>query len=130
VALGILAGCGFGFFFLLLAQVAPGAVLVPLMTAKVAAVCVAWGIAVLGQHRMPAVKGSGIAWLSGALDAGANALYLLAQQHTRLDVAVVLTSLYPAFTVLLAYVVLKERVSRVQWAGVGLCSAAIALIAV
>jgi drug/metabolite transporter (DMT)-like permease len=93
--------------------VAPGAVLVPLMTAKVAAVCVAWGIAVLGQHRMPAVKGSGIAWLSGALDAGANAFYLLAQQHTRMDVAVVLTSLYPAFTVLLAYVLLKERVSRV-----------------
>jgi drug/metabolite transporter (DMT)-like permease len=130
VILGILAGCGFGAFFLLIAQVEPGAVLVPLMVAKGTAVCVAWGIALFGQNQMPVVRGSGVAWLSGALDAGANACYLLAQQHTRLDVAVVLTSLYPAFTVLLAYALLKERISRAQWMGVGLCSAAIALIAV
>ena len=130
VVLAMLSGICFGAFFLLVAQVEPGAVLAPLVVAKLAGGCVAWGVALLGQRRLPAVRGSGIAWVSGALDAGANALYLLAQQYTRLDVAVVLTSLYPAVTVLLACLLLRERISRVQWSGVLLCSAAIALIAV
>jgi drug/metabolite transporter (DMT)-like permease len=91
---------------------------------------VAWGVTFLGERRLPAVQDSRIAWVSGALDAGANALYLLAQRYTRLDVAVVLTSLYPAVTALLAYLLLKERISRLQWAGVAHCLVACALIAV
>lgn len=130
VTLGVLSGIGFGAFFIFLAQITPGVVVVPLAIAKGTAVCVAWGITLLGERRLPVLRESGVAWLSGLLDAAANALYLLARQHTRLDVAVVLTSLYPAFTVLLASLLLREQVSRAQWAGVGLCSAAIALIAV
>jgi drug/metabolite transporter (DMT)-like permease len=129
VVLAVLSGIGFGAFFILAAQVEEGAVLWPLMIAKGTATCLAWGIALVGQRRVPVFPGSGIAWLSGGLDAVANALYLLAQQYTRLDVAVVLSSLYPAFTVLLAFWLLQERISRAQWVGVGLCSAAIALVA-
>ena len=128
--LAVFAGLCFGAFFVLIARVEAGAVLVPLLIAKVVAVLLAWGATAFTERRLPAIKGYGVAWLSGVLDAAANAVYLLARQHTRLDVAVVLASLYPAFTVLLAYVVLKERISRVQWMGVALCTAAIALIAV
>ena len=130
IVLALLSGVAFGAFYLCAAQIEPGAVLAPLAVAKVTGGCVAWGAAFLGGRRLPAVQGSGIAWLSGALDAGANALYLLAQQYTRLDVAVVLSSLYPAVTVLLAYLLLKERISRVQWVGVALSTTAISLIAV
>jgi drug/metabolite transporter (DMT)-like permease len=130
VWLAVFAGLCFGAFFVLIARVEPGAVLVPLLIAKVVAVLLAWGATALTERRLPEIQGYGVAWLSGVLDAAANAVYLLARQHTRLDVAVVLASLYPAFTVLLAYVVLKEHISRVQWMGVALCTAAIALIAV
>jgi drug/metabolite transporter (DMT)-like permease len=129
IILATLSGVGFGAFFLFAAQIEPGPVLTPLLVAKAAGGCVAWGAALWTQRRPPPMRGSGIAWLAGALDAAANAVYLQAQQHTRLDVAVVLTSLYPAVTVLLAFLLLKERISRVQWAGVALCTTAIALIA-
>ena len=70
-----------------------------------------------------------MALLAGVLDAGGNVLYLLARQHVRLDVAAVLSSLYPVATVLLARVVSDEPVSPTQWAGAAVCLAAVALIA-
>jgi drug/metabolite transporter (DMT)-like permease len=127
---GIVAGVAFGGFFILIAQVEPGTVFAPLMVAKIASACVALLLMLPKGIQLPSPKSNPIAPLAGVLDSGANALYLLAQQLTRLDVAVVVTSLYPAATVLLARVLLKEHVSRTQWAGVGLCLVAIALIVV
>lgn len=60
--------------------------------------------------------------VAGVLDTGANVLYVLATHQTLLAVAAVITSLYPASTVFLARIVLRERLGRLQWAGV-LCAA-------
>jgi drug/metabolite transporter (DMT)-like permease len=63
------------------------------------------------------------------LDTTGNVLYLLATHYTRIDVAGVLVSLYPVFTVILSRALLAQPVHAVQWAGVALCAVAVALIA-
>jgi drug/metabolite transporter (DMT)-like permease len=66
--------------------------------------------------------------LSGLLDSAANALFPAATRHGRLDVAAVLSSLYPASTVILARVLLKERISATQNAGIVGALVSVALI--
>ena len=76
----------------------------------------------------PHAPGSGGAWpaLLGGVGDGA---FLLATHHGLLSVSAVLTSLYPAFTVLLAALVLRERIHRVQAWGLALCGVAVVLVA-
>ena len=71
-----------------------------------------------------------MAAIAGLFDAGGNVFFMLAKQFTRLDVAAVLASMYPAVTVILAWWILKERVSSSQWWGVFLCVIAITLIGI
>jgi drug/metabolite transporter (DMT)-like permease len=68
--------------------------------------------------------------LSGLLDSAGNALFIAATRHGRLDVAAVLSSLYPASTVLLARIFLKERVGLLQLLGIVGALVAVALIAI
>jgi drug/metabolite transporter (DMT)-like permease len=71
-----------------------------------------------------------LAALAGLLDASGNGLYMSAALVGRLDVAAVLSSLYPGGTILLAMWLLKERTSRMQAVGMGLALVAVALISV
>ena len=83
----------------------------------------------ISRQSLPSPRKHSVAFLAGALDATGAVCYLLATQWIRLDIAAVLGSLYPAITVLLFRLVLKELVSRIQWVGLLVCVVAIALIA-
>jgi drug/metabolite transporter (DMT)-like permease len=125
LASGVAIGC----FFLLLSRARPEAGLWPLVGSRSAGVPIFALIAVAtrASFRMPGSLG----WLlacGGALDMLANVLYLLATRSTELAIAVTLVSLYPASTVLLARVVLKERLSTLQVLGMVGALAAVALI--
>jgi uncharacterized membrane protein len=63
-------------------------------------------------------------------DLGGNWFYVLAGQAGRMDVAAVLSALYPGFTVLLAWGLLKEKISRMQSAGIVLALIAIVLMTI
>jgi uncharacterized membrane protein len=57
---------------------------------------------------------------SGVLDALANGVFQLASQNGQLSVVAVMGSLYPVSTVILAWVLIKERLNKIQLVGVGL----------
>jgi drug/metabolite transporter (DMT)-like permease len=128
--LAFLAGVGFGGFFILIAQVEPGMIFTPLVITKIVSLCVAVVVLFMQNVGLPRIGGNPIALIAGILDAGGSVFYLLANQFTRLDVAAVLSSMYPASTVILASLILKEKISGVQWAGVALCLFAVGLIAI
>ena len=127
---GVLAGIGFGVLFAALGQVPSGAGLWPLCAAEVAAVVTTVVAAlVLGGDPRPS---GGLEWwglVSGLLAAAAGLSFLLATHRGLLSVSAVLVSLYPAFTVLLAAVVLREHIHRAQAWGLGLCAVAVVLVA-
>jgi drug/metabolite transporter (DMT)-like permease len=85
--------------------------------------------AVLRVNLRPQRSGLGVMVAAGALDMTANICYVLATQSGALSIAAVLTSLYPASTVFLAFVLLRERLGAVQWVGVAFALAGVALIA-
>lgn len=122
------AGVSFGIFLTLISQVAPEARFGSLVCAKAAGAVVTFLL--IRRQGLPVLrlKDNWIAPLAGILDAGGNSFYLLATHLTRMDVAVVLASMGPVWTVVLARWLFKERVQPVQWLGVGLCMLAIALI--
>ena len=66
--------------------------------------------------------------MSSVLDAAGNSFYALSARMGRMDVAAVLGSLYPGSTVLLAWFILNERISRIQLIGILIALAAIVLI--
>jgi drug/metabolite transporter (DMT)-like permease len=130
LGLAVLAGCGFGIFFILLHRAGANAVFWPLVAARIGSLALVVPIA-LGRHQLVRADWRLLmpALLSGALDVTGNAFFVLAGQAGRLDVAAILASLYPASTVLLAALLLGERVTRVQVVGIVAALAAIVLIA-
>jgi drug/metabolite transporter (DMT)-like permease len=130
LGLAIVAGCGFGGFLVLMHGAAQGGTFWPLAAARATSVALALAIALARRRAWrPARAALPLVLLSGAFDAGGNAFFVLAAQAGRLDVASVLSSMYPASTVVLAALLLRERVSRPQGAGIAAVLAATALIA-
>ncbi len=126
---GLIGGLGIAGFLILITQVEAGSVLIPLAVARVATLIVSMAL-VLGRGLpLPGLRSNPLALLAGCTDAGGNVLYLLAQQYPRLDIAAVAGSLYPVVTVIFARILLDQRVSATQWAGIALCLTGVALIA-
>lgn len=129
IGLALLAGCGFGFFFILISRVNPAATFWPLAVARFTSVLVLLIVRPLrGEPVLSGMKITPLMVLAGILDAIGNAFFVLAAHSGRLDIAAILSSLYPAATVLLAALVLKERATRIQAIGIVLVLLAIPLI--
>lgn len=125
---GLAAGVFTGAFFLCFGQIEPAAALFGGSLSKFSSSLLA--ILILGSQRQRPLLGK-LDWQIasiGVLDACANLCYLVARQLTRLDVAVVISSMYPAGTVLLARLVQGQRISRSQWVGIVVCLLAVGLI--
>jgi drug/metabolite transporter (DMT)-like permease len=131
IGLALLAGCGFGCFFILISRVNPSSTFWPLAIARLTSVLVLLVIMLFRRQRiLPAKAAAPLVALAGVLDAIGNAFFVLAAHSGRLDVAAILSSLYPAATVILAALVLRERVTRVQGVGILLVLLAVPLISV
>jgi drug/metabolite transporter (DMT)-like permease len=140
LGLAVCAGLCFGVMLILMHLAAAHGVLRELIAMRITSTSVA---AVSGtvlwlarSRKKPADAGfpTGklllLGMLAGVLDTSGNLLYLFASLVGRLDVAAVLSSLYPAATMLLAAWLLKERATRGQTAGMALALAAVVLISI
>ncbi|MBN1536691.1 MAG: DMT family transporter [Anaerolineales bacterium] len=127
--LAFVAGIGFSGFFILIDQVEPGKIFSPLIVSRLMTLVVAFSMIKFQDVPMPALFSNPAALFAGVMDAGGNIFYMVAIQFTRVDVAVVLSSLCPAVTVVLAALILKEKILHKQWMGVVACLIAAALIA-
>ena len=131
VALALLAAVGFGVFFLGIDRATETADALPCtLVGRMASVSLALVIVAIARPAVPrGAAAIGPIVLAGLLDAGANALYALATTEGLLSVVSVLGSLYPAVTVILARLVLAERIAWWQTTGVGATLGGVALIA-
>jgi drug/metabolite transporter (DMT)-like permease len=129
LGLALLAGVGFGSFLVFIHQAGAGGVYWPMAAVLAVAFVVSAGILGLQQGRLPGLRVLPLVAVAGVLDTFGNVFFLLAGRHGRLDVAAVLSSLYPAVTVLLARVILRERITRLQAAGITAALIAVPLIA-
>ena len=128
---GVAAGAGFGLFFLCLKNAGQSGVLWPVAISRTAGTLVAVGIALATGTRPWRREGGGtgvIALVSGAVDAAANVCYVLATRVGLFGLAVVIPSLYPGMTVLLARWVLGERMRWLQRAGLLLAASGVVLL--
>ena len=129
LGLALLSGVAIGFFFLAIARTGSNAGLWPLAAARAASV-VLFGLVAVGTsgslRMIPRV--AAITIVGGVLDMLANALFLIASRNGPLSVVVTLSSLYPASTVILARIVLGERLNAWQGAGIACATAAVLLI--
>lgn len=129
VALAALAGVGFAGFYMCMHQTTGSPVLVAAIGRIASFVATAIVVIVVGVPIAMELPSIALAMLAGFLDISGSALYIYASQRGRLDEAVVITSLYPAVTVLLARIVLKEHFSRWKFVGLLAALAAVPLIA-
>lgn len=134
--LSVVAGAGFGVYFIALKMAGTAGVVWPMATARIGSITTCSILAMIlaatsGKSAAP-VKLSRVTILwalsTTLLDTCGNMLFISATRAGRLDVAAVLASLYPATTILLAGLVLKERFSRRQALGMAIAAVAVVMI--
>lgn len=136
----VLGGLGFGVYFVSLKYAASAGVLWAMgasrigsaLTALVTLLAITAALHARGSAERLAVSGNGLAWIvsGAAMDTVGNLLYIAATRVGRLDVAAVIASLYPAGTILLAAIILRERTTRRQLAGMAMALPAVVLITI
>jgi drug/metabolite transporter (DMT)-like permease len=125
----MLAGAAFGAFFICLERAGQTSLWWPLVAIRIVSISSLLGFAMLTrQPWLPKRESLVPILLSSVLDTLGNATYAMSARLGRLDVAAVLGSLYPGATVLLAWAILKERITRVQTIGILLALAAIVML--
>lgn len=127
--LPLLAGVGFGAYFVLIHSAAQEATLWPMIASRSGGMLLL-GTVVLARREKLTIAGAGWPLLAAnaLLDVGGNLFYILAAQSGRLDIAAVLSSLYPGMTALLAWFFLKEHIRRAQQVGIVFALLAIILM--
>jgi uncharacterized membrane protein len=127
---GFIAGIGFGTFFILISRTDPNSGLWPLVGARAASI--PFVVLLSAGFRQPIRPfkelDATVAW-AGVLDIAANGLYLFAVRAGLVSLASVVTSLYPASTIILARIVLNEHMTATRIFGIVLALTGIALIA-
>jgi drug/metabolite transporter (DMT)-like permease len=128
--LSVLSGVGFAVSLVSLSETAGASGMMPLLIARCTGVTIL-GLALLARGDGLSLAGGArrTALAAGALDALANVTMLTAIRIGPLAVAAVIGSLYPVVTVLLARIVLHERLHRLQIVGVTIALAAVVLTA-
>jgi drug/metabolite transporter (DMT)-like permease len=135
IGLAVVAGIGFAGFYLCIRQAGEGAALwMASVTRTGGLIATALIVAVLIMLRRGSLRditAGGIRWgvLTGCVDSLGTILFIRASQTWRLDEAVVISSLYPTVTVLLARIFLKEHFTRWRMVGLLAALAAVPMIA-
>lgn len=130
LALPAIGGLGFAGFFIFIDQVSTGVVFWPIVAARCTAMLLL-ACVILGKRlwQTPSPRQFPVIVIAGVFDTAGNTFFALAANTGRLDMAAVLASLYPATTVLLAWLILRERLGRKQWIGVIAALIAVMLMA-
>ncbi|MGZ6317085.1 MAG: GRP family sugar transporter [Anaerolineales bacterium] len=129
--LPLLAGVGFGLYFVLMHSATRNATFWPMVSSRLGGILIiAFYMTLTRTSWRLDRSATGLIVLNGLLDIGGNLFFVLAGQAGRLDIAAVLSSLYPGSTVILAWIFLRERLSRTQWFGIAAALIAIVLMTV
>lgn len=130
VGYGLVAGACFALLFIGLNRASAGSGLWPVFCGQAVALAAVGGIAACTRDlARPQARGGWLAALTGLTGAPATICYFLSTHHGLLAITAVITSLYPAVTILLARVLLGERMTAIRLAGLTLAAASVALIA-
>ena len=130
--LPLFAGLGFGTYFIIIHQASTSAIIWPMIASRTAGTLALLIFLIISRqnwrvttsHTWPLIVFNGI------LDVGGNVFYILAGQTGRMDVSAVLASLFPGATVILAWLIVKEKINRVQLLGIIAALTAIVLLTV
>ena len=131
--LPLLAGIGFGSYFVLMHEAtSTGATIWPMVASRSGGTILitAYMLITRASWKVEDTSAWPMITINGILDISGNVFFILAGQSGRMDVAAVLSSLFPGATVMLAWIFLKERLTRNQWIGIASALAAIVLMTI